>query len=1219
MRLLKYLCLVLAFCALPVALWAQVDTGSVSGTVTDPNGAVIPGAAVVATHVPTGRQYNNVTTQAGLYVFPNLPTGPYTLTVKQTGFKTFIQSGIEVRVGLRITIDIKLELGTVQQTVEVKATAPVLETTNATRGVGISPQTLMNLPLWNGSIELASSFVSYMPGVNSNFEASITGSIGRASELMIDGTSIVIPESGGTNFEFPGFYAFSEMKLVTSGYTAENGRVGGGIQEYVTRSGTNAVHGAALFDFKRQFLDAVSWANNQNPAQRGSTSSSGVVTVPTLTDCKAPSTKACRPKERFNEEGGYAGGPVYIPHIYDGRNRTFWYFTWVGFWQPASVAVYTPAPSVPTAAMKQGNFSNVLDSKGNLIPIFDPATTANGVRTQFSGNIIPTNRFSTIAKNIIPYIPDPNTGVAGQYVNNYTFNSTTVNLNHIWSYKIDHSIHQRNRISFFMSHRQDISSVVQYLPGPLSNGLDSFQLPFHENASDTFVINPHMVLHSVWGFHQDRQQWNNPLQNGFGTKFGFPFEQPNTQQNATPRILFATDLPMYNDGSNSGYLSFGMDQGKVNAGGQWNWTTSVAQDLTWVHNKHEFKMGWDIRRMRTTGNDWAGTNGQYFFSNNETKSAAGSAGVGGFSFASFLLGAVDSGNKNALPVFIGQTRYGYHAGFFQDTWRIRPKFTINLGLRYEVPINWHNVVGDYSSFSPTATNPTAGNLPGAMIFMGSGPNRIGTLRPYPTDFSDFGPRLGFAWNVRPSVVIRAAWGIFYEGLGNGGCGCEDGFGGGNFQQASDGFNPAFYWDPGAYNPNALTNNPGGVQPPASFKPAQQIPGVDNFGSGIAFMGPKFGKAPRVYDGDFTLQKEYHNWLFEGAYTRIRSVGLNSSAYINTLPTSVLYLGTAGPAGDTNLLQAKITDPNICTYTAAISCTNGVPNLPFPTFMQWGGSATLNQALRPYPQFGSVVSLNSGDGRNWYDAFQFKTERRFGDMNMMASYVWSKTLNILSYRQIFGQGTQQGAQDWYHMTNDKAYQIEDMPHVVNLMMSYQAPFGRGKKWLSNTNPVLNHFVEGWIFSMYGQYRSGSLSNTILNPNATLQAETFGTLTKLTATGNPIKTNVSTSSLDPNNPNIYWLNHGSNAPYTVTPPFTLGNFSYYNSQIRDPWYRYEAFSLNKRIKIWESVLVNYQFNVYNPFNRTDFGGLSTNPTASNFGRVTGARLGPRNITMGLRLEF
>ncbi len=1193
----------LAFSMLPVVLWSQGDTGSLSGTVTDPAGAVVPAAKVVAIHVPTGRQFSVTTTQAGVYAFPNLPTGPYELTVEHAGFKKFVQTGIEVRVGLAETINVQLAVGAVQQTVQVNASAPVLNTTNAEESTGLSPQTMMTLPLWNGSLETADSFVGWMPGVNSNAERSINGSIGRASEILVDGASMVLPESGGTNFTFPGFYAFSEMRLVTSGFNAKYGRVGGGIQEYVTKSGTNQIHGGGFFNWKRKIFDAVPWSTNANPAAR---TCNGVT-----------HDKACRPREWFNEYGGYAGGPVYLPHIYNGRNKTFWFVSYAQIHQPASLSVST-GETVPTPAMKNGDFSALLNLPQPII-IYDPATTVNGVRQPFPGNIIPQSRFSTISKNILPYIPDPNSGQAGSLISNYTYNSTSKFMDRVWSIQIDHQIGSRNHLMGFLTHRNMESDSDLYFPGPLNGGLDNFQSPYHFRVSEDFAINPQLELHTIMGYSVDRQLWHNPFQNGFGTKFGFPL-QAGTPQDATPIIAFENNLTMPAGGYISGFVSWGMNQGKVNNGGQWNKTWQFAQNLTWMHNTHEFQMGWDFRRLETNANDWAGTNGVYEFSSIQTASKAGAKD--GYAFASFLLGDVDSANQNALPVFLPQIRYQYQAGYFQDTWKIRPRFTLDLGLRYEVPIGWYQLHGNMSTFSLTTPNPAAGGLPGAMIFMGSGPGRTGQLRPYPTDFSDFGPRLGFAWNLKPSWVVRGFWGIYYEALGNGGCGCTDGFGGGSFAQTSDGFNPAFNWDPRAFNPNAPVNNPGGVRPPVSFHPAQQIPGVDNFNNFVYYLGPHFGNAPRIYSWNFTVEKDYKNWLVDVGYVGNRGTRLPSSIYINQLPTSDLYLGHVQTLnGPENLLQANLRGPlaaDICTYTNVIPCTNGLPDLPFPTFMQWGGAATLAQALRPYPQVGNVFSANSGDGKSWYDSLQAKVEHRFGPLNFTGAYVWSKTLDMLSFRQVFTQTVQQGTQDSYNLSDAKSYMNEDIPHYVNIILSYQLPFGRGRRFLSNAHGLVNELVGGWTFASDQQYRSGTLIE-LTNPTNYLGQELFSTLTKVTATGLPIRTGVSSTALDPNNPNVRWFNYGANAPFAVTPPFTLGNASIYNTRFRNPWYRWEAFSLNKRFTIHESIALNYQINVFNPFNRTDFGGIQGNIASPNFGMPTGPMAGPRNITMGARLEF
>jgi len=298
------LSLLMLVCLAATALHSQTTSGSMSGTVTDPNGAVIPGAKVVATHEPTKREYDAITTDAGIYVFPTLPAGPYTLSIAQPGFKKSVQTGIEVRVALRNNMDIRLELGDVTQSVEIKAEVPLLETTTAMRGQNMSPQLVSGLPIFSGGIRSAEAFVAYMPGVNTSGETSINGSIGRAKEVLIDGASITIPESGGVVWYFPGFEAFQEFKLVTSSFNAEHGRLGGGLEVMVSKSGTNDLHGAAFLNLRRDIFQAAGWTSNHIVGRKA----------------------GYRAKERFNEEGGTAGGPVYIPKVYDGRNRTFFFW-----------------------------------------------------------------------------------------------------------------------------------------------------------------------------------------------------------------------------------------------------------------------------------------------------------------------------------------------------------------------------------------------------------------------------------------------------------------------------------------------------------------------------------------------------------------------------------------------------------------------------------------------------------------------------------------------------------------------------------------------------------------------------------------------------------------------------------------------------------------------------------------------------------------------------
>jgi hypothetical protein len=383
------------------------------------------------------------------------------------------------------------------------------------------------------------------------------------------------------------------------------------------------------------------------------------------------------------------------------------------------------------------------------------------------------------------------------------------------------------------------------------------------------------------------------------------------------------------------------------------------------------------------------------------------------------------------------------------------------------------------------------------------------------------------------------------------------------------------------------------------------------------MGPHFGKAPLIYDLNVTLQKTYKSWLFEGAFVETRSHGLATSEYMNALPTSDLYLENFSYGGSNyNLLSQNITTPQVqCGFYN--NCASGAaPILPFPNFMGWKGSASLGQALRPFPQYGNIYSANSGDGKTWYDAFQGKIEHRFGDLNMTTSYVFSKTLDQMAYRQIFLQCCVEQTQDAYNIRDSKTFAYEDTPNFINIMASYRLPLGRGKKYLPNAHGVVDKVASGWIVSLLSQYRSGTLIQ-LTSPSNFLGSYLYDPLTKANYNGLPIKTNVATNTLDPNNASIRWLNYGTSIPFTQAPLGTIGNTSIFNTNVRNPWFRNENMSINKEIKIWESVQLKYSVNAFNLFNRTDFGGITTSLTSTNFGRPSGPMVGARAITMGLRL--
>ncbi len=1123
--------------------FGQVATGSISGTVTDANGAVVPGAKLVATNKDNGAKIEAFSSDAGLYVFPAVPASSYTLTVEKSGFKKLTRTNVEVRIAQRVDLDLKLEVGDVQQSIEVTAETPLLETSTSDKSANFSPKFMNEVPLFTGAIRNPRAFLSYMPGVNSGAgETSISGSGGRAGEVQIDGASAIIPESGGTVFNMPSAEMFQEFKLTTGGYSAEYGRFGGGVETYVTKSGSSWFHGTAFLNMRRDIWNANAWARNAstNPAT------------------------SFRPKERQNEIGGAGGGPVYIPKVYDGRNKTFFYYTYTQRLLPANVSF--PLNTVPTAAMKRGDFS-----AAGLPVIYDPATTQGTTRTPFPNNQIPTSRFSRVSQNLLSLIPDPTRPALLQ---NFDFVNTDVIEQKIWSIKADHNFTTTNRLSFFLSKENGGTNSTSVFPGPIGQGLGfQGQLPWNIRANHDYSLSPSLFVHTTLGYSATRQLWDNPAQAGAGSRLGIP--GLTGAADAMPRVQFA---------GQAGLTPYGVQDGKVANGGQDNDTLMITQGWTWLKGKHEIKFGWDWRKLTTFGFDLAGSNGLYQFSRAQTAIPNSTTGSG-HEFASLLLGAVNQATSTVLPVLLDQIQYNYSSGFIQDNFRISKKLTLNLGMRYEVPIGWHIKNGNYSGLDPRMPNPGAGNLPGALAFYGTGPGRNGQVRPYKTDWSNIGPRLGFAYQLGPKTVLRGGWGIYYQTLGNGGCGCRQGFANTN-TLVSDGVNPVLNWD-------------GGIPVAASFKPPPLLdPSLSNLQNIDYFSPETYGKAPRIYNWSFNIQHEMKGFLIDVAYVANRGNGLNSTLNINQLPTSELSRGS------------QLTAPLSSAAAAGVR----IPYAGYPL------TRNVSQALRPYPQFNDVLARNAGVGQTWYDSLQMKLERRFGNFQLLSSYTWSKSLANAHFRQIFSQQFNVGAQDAYNIQDMKSYSPFDQPHVLNIVWTYDLPFGKGKKFMGASNQIVNGLVGGWVISGAHRYVSGNLIQ-LVTPGNPLGAILGSTATKANlAPGAAIRTGVEATSLDPNDPNSRWFN---SAPFSAAPAFTLGTAALYHDDFRQPAVFSENVGLSKRTVLWNNeknpVVLQYRADAFNLFNRTRFGGVNGTIGNAAFGRPTGPQVGARAITMGLRLTF
>lgn len=1135
---------VLLAAALGVAAWGQVATGSLAGTVVDPTGAAVPAVKIVATNVASGAKIETISSDAGLYVFATLPPAVYSVTAEKTGFKTLSRTNIEIRIAQRIDMNLQMELGDVQQTVNVTADVPLLETSTSERGNAISVKMMDNLPLFAGGIRNPRAFVNYMAGVTNSGEQSVSGSGGRAQEVIIDGASALNVESSAV-FNFPSAEMFSEFKMLTSNYSAEFGRVGGGIEIYQPRSGTNWIHGTAFLNLRRDIWNANAWARNAstNPAT------------------------SFRAKERFNEVGGAIGGPVWIPKVYDGQDKTFWYFTYTKDMRPVTATF--PVMTVPTVLMKQGNFS-----QAGVPVIYDPATTAGNSRNPFPGNIVPQARFTPIARNVVANIPDANTpSLAG----NYNFVNTVAYDRYIWSLKFDHAFSATNRVSYFFSNEVQSDDSVTGFSGLLGNGLLGGQKPYSHRFNHDYSIKPNLLMHTTYGFSITRQVWTNPNQQGGGSKLGF--KNLSGDSDATPRIQFA---------GAAGLSPYGVQDGKVANGSQFNRQHWVSQGYTLISGKHEMRMGFSWRRFETLGKDLAGTNGLYQFSRAQTALPTALTTTG-HEFASMLLGVVNQAQNVVPPVLFDTTMYYDTAGYFQDNWRVNSKLTLNLGIRYEVPIGWHVPGGyGYSHVDINVPNPGADGRPGALVFSGTGPGRTGVKRFYPTDWSAIGPRLGVAYQLGPKTILRGGWAIYYQGLSSGGCGCRFGFAGSN-SLVSDGLNPVLNWEDGI--PLAP-----GYRPPPIIDPTYM-----NYQT-VQYQGPTAGQPGRIKNWSFNIQHEMKNWLFDIAYQGNRGTRLNSTMDLNQLPTSMLRYGS--------VLRERIDSP------AAVAAGFKKPFDSFP------GNMSVAQSLRAFPQYLTVQSLFAGFGKSWYDALQVKVERRYGSFQLMSNYTWQKNLTIGHYRQVFNQIGSPGAtpQDYNNLADSKSFSNMDVPHVFNLMLSYDLPFGRGKRWLSNSNTLVNALAGGWTIANIEQYRKGTLIWLTTPGNPLGNGVLFSPVTKANIGSGPIRTGIDRTSLDPNDPSTRWFNA---AAFTAAPQYTLGNAAFYHNDFRQPAVFTENLSIVKRTTLWANdknpVVLIYRADGFNIFNRTNFGGVVGTVGNANFGRPTGPQVGARIITMGLRLEF
>ncbi|PYV85928.1 MAG: hypothetical protein DMG05_21555, partial [Acidobacteria bacterium] len=732
---MKNILLVVALLAMSLTAWGQ-STGTITGNVLDASGSAIPNVKVTATNVDTNVVNSVQSTGAGVYSIQGLAPGKYRVEAAVAGFKTFrLQEPVVVFTATTSSLDIHMEVGEVTQTVEVSGSATTLQLDTSEVSAEIDSKSLFDLPLQLSSAGSAGttgrrtidSFITLTPGVTGDqFYKSINGGQTLSTETIIDGISWQINIVPGLIGTFgPPYEALEEFKVQTTLFPAEYSR-GLGVTNFTMKSGTNSFHGNAFDILRNDVLEANSFFAN--------------------------SAGLSRPIVRQNEYGGSIGGPVVIPKVYNGKDKTFFYFAYTGFKRRGGSGLQSNV-TLPTPAMKAGDFSDWLDpaktGAGIPIVIYDPKTTRSDgqggfVRDPFPGNIIPANRISAVAGRVIPLIPDPELPGLD---NNWVSRSKSPVDDWDWSVKIDHTFSARHKLNYSMWIQKDNTSDFGPVPGTLDHGQINDEAGRGVRLNYDFFIRPNLINHLGMGYGRRRSDFFPPASvDKTNDYFQIPAIGTFATANATP--------------------NFNID-GITSLGTQWATTLergntyNLVDNVSWIKGKHSVKTGIDFRKYQY--NTWYPQFGQGIFNfDNRLTSQPNSPdfGILGQPFASFLLGQVQSFNQDR-----DMSRRGFHndyySAFVQDEFKITPKLTLSYGVRFEVPMPLSEQYDRLSALDPNLPNPGAGGRPGALAFAGSGPGHTGKKRFADTHY-DWSPRFGVAYQVNEKTVLRAGYGIFHS-------------------------------------------------------------------------------------------------------------------------------------------------------------------------------------------------------------------------------------------------------------------------------------------------------------------------------------------------------------------------------------------------------------------------------------------------------------------------
>ena len=1015
--------------------WAQNPYGRITGTVTDSAAAVVAGAAVRVIHIDTNVVTHAATNESGNYEAPNLNPGSYRLEVELPGFKLFRREPIQVSVMDVLDIPVRLEIGSVSESIVVTAEAPMLESTNANVGQVIDNRRIQDLPLPGGNpmylLQLTPGVISTAPpthgwlphAVDTVSNMASTGTRTRASEFTLDGVPNM--SQGGSVSFAPPPEMVQEFRVQTAPFDASIGHFTGAHVNMVLKSGANALHGS--FIDSRLLSSSHDFFTNK------------FIYDPNTGPINQQKIDDAWPPVKTNRDRISGSGPVYIPKVYDGRNRTFWTY---GFDRLSRIRPERITFTVPTAAERTGDFSALLAVGANY-QVYDPATIAPAPtagrfsRLPFAGNIVPKSRLDPMAQKIVNYFAVPNTTGTIDGRTNYTDANPRDIAYHSQIARVDQVINENNRLYASLSWSYLLETWNQAMR---NDAMGQSRNRKHRGFAidDVWMVRPNLVLDVRYGVTRFLLH-ERAVSLGFDlASLGFPSSLVNQFDRAT------TTFPQ-----------IAIDQMQILGGTSSNLPVTTYHNfsgtLSHMRGAHSLRMGADFRVMQENSYTMGNVSPRLNFAAGWTKGPLDNAAAApiGQGLASFLLGIPTGGGSDVNASYAEQSRY--LGLFLQDDWKLSRRLTVNLGVRWELDLpTTERFNRSTRGFDPAALNPVQAaalanyakspiaqlpvdqfKTPGGLLFAGLNGVPRGLWN---TDWTNFCPRVGLAFSLRPDTILRAGYGIFFESIGTDRADV--------FQQGFDQRTPVQpSFDNGLTFFGTLANPfPTGLVPP---------PGPS---AGLATF---VGRAPSFFDPNrkpgysqrwtFNIQRQLpHRVLLEAGYVGNRGTGLGVSEEVNPVPAQYLSRAPVRDQPVIGMLTAQVANPFY-----------GLPE--FVGSNMEGKTVNAQQLLRPMPQY-QGLTVTRGIGFTWYHAAHLRVQRRFSKgFTIQGIYTWSKFMEAV---------TRLNDTDPFL---EHVISPQDRPHRVVINGIWELPFGRGRRLLNHRGWV-NALAGGW--SLQGIYQGQS---------------------------------------------------------------------------------------------------------------------------------------------------